>query len=444
MPDDAPRKKRQTYEINETLREKRLSRPFGRLFTPSVTWDSGVRGFCLIVTTRRAFWALVYQPRGRNPRTGKRWGGGVRHEIADAHEMSVKAARAAAMTALGVVRNSGDPHRDAMASRASAEASRSIIPTTVAEALDAYAKALAARTTPKEQSRRHSVHYARKAVRLMQAEATPLAAINVRMVRLLLETMLGSQAERRQVYGGLSRFLTWCRRQQLIERNPCDDLDRDERPKPGKARANVPSLEELRAIWDAVEGETASVRDMVRLLLLTALRRDEVADLPWSEVDLVKHRLVIPGERMKNEELHEVPLAAQALALLKARMPANPSPRELVFPSSVGKPIANWGPILTRIRKAIDEAHLPKAQRFVFHDVRRSFTTLLSDDFDVDALDRAIAHKRSGTAGGYNYSTRMATRAQVFAMWADLLLGEAAPLEAAPDNVVPLPRRAHV
>jgi integrase len=330
-----------------------------------------------------------------------------------------------------------------MAVRASAEASRSIMPATVAEALDAYAQALAARTTPKEQSRQHAVHYARKAVRLMQAEALPLATINTGMVRLLIETMPGSQAERRQVYGGLNRFLTWCRRQVLIERNPCDDLDRDERPKPGPARTNVPLLEELRAIWAAVEGETASVRDAVRLLLLTALRRDEVADLPWGEVDFANRRLVIPGERMKNEELHEVPLSPQALALLKARMPANPAPHELVFPSSVGKPIANWGPIFTRIRKAIGEAHLPKAQRFVFHDIRRSFVSLLSDEFDVDALDRAIAHKRSGVAGDYNYSTRMAARVKAFARWADLLLG-GEPVEAAADNVVQLARRAGV
>ena len=39
----------------------------------------------------------------------------------------------------------------------------------------------------------------------------------------------------------LSRFLSWCRKQRLIEHNPCDDLDRDERPKPGRARDHVPS-----------------------------------------------------------------------------------------------------------------------------------------------------------------------------------------------------------
>jgi hypothetical protein len=234
-----------TTKITEAVRAARLRRPL----MPSLTKDVDIKGFALVVTSRRAIWCLFFQPRGRNPKTGRRWGGGVRHEIGDAHKMSVVDARSAALTAKGVVKAGGDPHREKMASRVFAEASRSIIPTTVAEALDAYAKALAARTTPKEQSRLHAIHYAKKSVGLMQAEALPLAAINVRMVRLLLEKIPGSQAERHQVHGGLSRFLTWCRRQELIAANPCDALDRDERPKPGPARANVPSLEELRAIW---------------------------------------------------------------------------------------------------------------------------------------------------------------------------------------------------
>ena len=238
-----------TAKITEPVRAARLRRPL----TPSVTKDVDIKGFALVVTTRRAFWAVTYQPRGRNPATGKRWGGGVRHEIGDAFDMSVANARAAAMAAKATVRQGRDPHRESMVLRVNVVAARAIVPQIAAEALDAYAKALAARTTPKEQSRRHAVHYARKAIRLMQAEALPLAAINVRIVRLLLETIPGSQAERHQVHGGLSRFLTWCRRQELIAANPCDALDRDERPKPGPARANVPSLEELRAVWAAVK-----------------------------------------------------------------------------------------------------------------------------------------------------------------------------------------------
>jgi integrase len=180
----------------------------------------------------------------------------------------------------------------------------------------------------------------------------------------------------------------------------------------------------------------------VRLLLLTALRRDEGAGLTWGEVDFVNRRLVIPGARMKNGQPHEVPLSPRALALLRDRMPEDPSTRAPVFPSSVGKPVVNWGAILPRIRKAIGKAPLPKAQRFVFHDIRRSFVSLLSDEFDVDALDRAIAHKRSGVAATYNLSTRMDARAKAMTRWANLLLDEPKPVEAEPSNVVALARRA--
>jgi integrase len=424
-----------TAKITENVRTVALRRPL----KPDTIKDTEISGLCLIVTSRRAFWAFVYQPRGTNPSTGRRWGGGVRHEICDAALMPVHEARATALALKSQVRQGRSPHHEAMASRASAEASRSIIPTTVAEALDGYARALAARTTPTAASRRKAVHYARKAIRLMRAETSSLAAIDLRAVRLLFETMTGSQAEKQQIHSGLRRFFTWARRQGLVEVNVCDLLERDERPKPGKPRANVPSLEELRGVWFAVESEPKNPRDAVRLLLLTACRRDEIVELPWGEVDLVNRRLVIPGERMKNGDEHIVPLSPQALAILKAHMPANPSPHDLVFPSSTGKPLANWDAVLVRIRKAIGQANSPKAQHFIFHDIRRSFCSLLSDEFDVDALDRAIAHKRSGMPGTYNHSTRMETRAKAFVRWANLLFDE-----AEPSNVTSFARRASV
>ena len=49
---------------------------------------------------------------------------------------------------------------------------------------------------------------------------------------------------------------------------------------------------------------------------------------------MVNHRLVIPGERMKNERIaRSSAVGAGDLALLEARMPVNPSLRDLVFPS---------------------------------------------------------------------------------------------------------------
>jgi len=88
-------------KITEPLRSARLRRPL----VPSVTKDADTPGLALHVTTRRAFWALSYQPKGVNPSTGKRWGGGVRHELGDAMLMTVAEARTAALAAKALVQS---------------------------------------------------------------------------------------------------------------------------------------------------------------------------------------------------------------------------------------------------------------------------------------------------------------------------------------------------
>ena len=55
---------------------------------------------------------------------------------------------------------------------------------------------------------------------------------------------------------------------------------------------------------------------MVRLLTLTGLRRDEVADACWAE--LGEQVWTIPKERMKSDAAFVVPLTKQMLAIIQA------------------------------------------------------------------------------------------------------------------------------
>jgi integrase len=409
--------KQAPVRITEALRTARLRRPL----VHSVTKDRDIPGYALHVTGKRGFWALTYQPKGLNPSTGKRWGGGVRHELGDAMLMPVSEARTAALEAKARVRAGGSPHHEKMASTASTVALRAVLASTVAEPLDTYAAALMARRRPSESTRRKSIHYARKAIRLMHAESLALAAIDVRAVRLMIETMKGSDGARHLVFRGLDCFLAWCVKQELIERNPCDELDGGERPQNGRSRDHVPSLEELRAVWNAVENEPQ--RDLVRFMLTTPLRRDEAAGLRWSEVDLKAKRIRIPATRMKTREAFELPLPAPTIELLEARKDLA---GELVFPSADGKPYNGFHTLLTRIRARIGKGDAAKAERFTLHDIRRSFASLLAErGFDVDLLDAMLAHKRRGVLGVYQRASRMAERERALKAWADLVTGEA-------------------
>jgi integrase len=410
-------------KITEPVRSARLRRPL----VPSVTKDSEIRGLALHVTSTRSFWALTYQPRGINPSTGKRWGGGVRHELGDAMLMTVAEARTAALAAKALVRQGRSPHHERLASTASAVAQRAVLPSTVAEALDAYTTALMNRRQPSETMRRKSIHYARKAVRLMKAESLTPAAVSPAMARVMLETMTGSDGERYLVFRGLDRFLAWCRKQELIELNACETLDRDEKPRGAKARDHVPSLDELHNVWNAVEAEPQ--RDLVRFMLLMPLRRDEAASLAWSEVDLQLRRVRISAGRAKTREAHELPLSEPATAILEARKTT--ASGELVFPSANDRAYTGLDYLLTRIRARIGHGDTKRAERFSFHDVRRSFVSHLAErGFDVDLLDQCLGHSRKGVFAIYQRASRMGERGRAMEAWGSLVTGDAKAGEA--------------
>jgi integrase len=333
--------------------------------------------------------------------------------------ISVAEAGALALAAKSQVRRGRSPHHEAMAARASVEAARAILPQTVDETLALYERAMAARRQASQWTRERSVNYARLAVAAMNAGALPLAAITPSAIRLMVETASGSDARRWHIYGGFNRFLKWCRKHGLVETNPCDSLDQSDRPKPARAREHVPSIETLRAIWAAGEGEPAC--DLLRFLLLLPLRRTEAAGLRWTEVDFGQGRVRIGADRMKARQVHELPLSPPACAILEARKAF--ATGDLVFPTADGALFVNWDRLITRIRKAIGEDESNRSARVTIHDTRRAFVSHLAGLFDLDLLDQCLGHTRRGVFGVYQRSARWPERVRALNAWADLVLG---------------------
>jgi integrase len=228
--------------------------------------------------------------------------------------------------------------------------------------------------------------------------------------------------------------LKWCCKQGLIETNPCDSLDRSDRPKPGAARDHVPSIATLRAIWAAAEGEPGC--DLLRFLLLLPLRRTEAAGLRWSEVDFDQGRIRIAADRIKKSAA-QLPLSPAARAILEARKAT--ATGDLVFPTAAGGMFVNWDRMLARIRVAIGEDENVRGSRTTIHDTRRAFVSHLAGSFDIDLLDQCLGHTRRGVLGVYQRSARWPERVSALNAWADLVLGM-----AKDGKVLPFPRRADV
>jgi integrase len=394
--------------------------------------DHLVGNFWLEVTPLQAAFMLSYIPHGRTAE-GKRLSR-VTMKIADATATSLHDARAKAQAIKLAVAQGRDPLREQHSAKAAAIAEREARPGTIGEAAQAYGDAIFAKSELTQKHRKQQVAYLKKAIRSIGAEARAIRDFSVTDVRVLIDRMEGSPAERRHIFGALDRFLRWLRKRDLIASNPCREADDDETPKGIVRRDYVPSLAELRAIWRAAENAPDVTRDLVHFMLLTPLRRSEAAGLRWSEVDFGSGWVRLPGARMKNRQRHELPLSQPTLDILtRRRGQGTVRPDELVFPSQAGTPLDNWGRVLRRIRKEMGQADAARSDRFNLHDFRRAFGTHLAEHFDEALLDRILAHARTGVAATYQHARYLKARPRVMEEWANLLLdGQHA------DNVVKL------
>ena len=115
----------------------------------------------------------------------------------------------------------------------------------------------------------------------------------------------------------LSGFFVWALDRNYCEVNPVLGIRR--RGGNG-SRERVLTPAELVDIWKSCE-DTDYGR-IVKLLLLTGARRNEIANLLWSEINLEKREIELPGERTKNGYPHAVAISDQALEILQSVIPS--------------------------------------------------------------------------------------------------------------------------
>src|SRR5262245_13867854 len=111
----------------------------------------------------------------------------------------------------------------------------------------------------------------------------------------------------------LSAMYRWAIGEGLCDANPVIGTNKREENGP---RERALSDEETAALWIATKDNHFG--RIVRLLLVTGCRRDEIGSLRWSEIDLSDRTITLPKERTKNGQEHVVPLTESALEILKA------------------------------------------------------------------------------------------------------------------------------
>ena len=223
-----------------------------------------------------------------------------------------------------------------------------------------------------------------------------------------------TEARARVMLACLSKMFSWLVQRRQVERNPCAGVHR---PEVSRARDRVLTDAEIVKFWSAVDAERKEFSGLLKLLLLTGCRLNEVAGMRRAELIDDGATWSIPGERTKNKRPHIVPLAPLAREIL-ATMAGD---GELVFTTTGRSPVSGW----SRIKTSLDGAMRIPPWRL--HDLRRTAATGMAEigiaPHIVEAALNHISGAKAGVAGTYNRAAYAPEKRAALERWASHVQG---------------------
>jgi integrase len=188
--------------------------------------------------------------------------------------------------------------------------------------------------------------------------------------------------------------------------------------RPKQAVQHHPALPyaDMPAFMGKLSGASGRAAIMLRFLIFTACRTNEVVEGGWSEIDRPGSIWKIPGHRMKMDQDHHVPLSAPALAILDEVRDG--SQGELMFPNEDGQQFSENAMLAVLAR--LGYGHV------TVHGFRSTFATWAEEctEYPDGVREAALAHKyKSETTAAYQRGQKLEKRRALMRDWADYISG---------------------
>ena len=355
-----------------------------RLPVGTLLWDQSLVGFGARRQRRHVFYLLRYRLNGRQRfitigRHGSPW--------------TPDSARTEARRLLGLVASRSDP------------ANERVRPAeTLGAEIERYLERKRASLKPSSlnEVERHLMAHAKPLHRLRLAE------IDRRTIALRLAEIeqASGPVARNRTRASLSAFFAFAIREGLIETNPVAGTGRADE---AHSRDHVLTEQELSALLKALGQDQFS--NIVRLLVLTGQRRNEIGGLRWSEVDFDRGLIVLPPARTKNKRPHELPISKQVRAILERQ----PRHSEFVW----GRRWTSW----SNGKDDLDQRQPTSIRDWRLHDLRRTAATHMAElgvlPHIIEAILNHVSGHRAGVAGIYNRARYQDEMRLALQRWAD-------------------------
>lgn len=194
-----------------------------------------------------------------------------------------------------------------------------------------------------------------------------------------------------------------------------------------KPRDRSLSATEIRIMLKQLEhvATLPTIRLGLRLILLTMVRKSELQDAIWDEVDFENAVWTIPKERMKRSKAHNVYLSRQSLDIMIALKTCSGNSRYLLpsrYDADAPMSRATFNRITYAVVERAKNEGLP-LEPFTVHDLRRTGSTLLNElGFNSDWIEKCLAHEDGRSSRGvYNKAEYEHQRRHMLQEWADLV-----------------------
>ena len=206
----------------------------------------------------------------------------------------------------------------------------------------------------------------------------------------------------------------------LATRNPAADIKPSDilvtRQKNNHARIDAKELPELLHHIEAYQG-AATTRLAIKLMALTFVRTSELIGAHWAEFDFESAQWRIPAHRMKMKTEHIVPLAPQAVEVLRTLKIVS-GHSKLLFPGERDheKPMSN-NTILSALKR------MGYQGRMTGHGFRGVASTVLHEQgFEHEHIELQLAHtERKSVSAAYNHAKYLDQRRALMNHWANYL-----------------------
>ncbi|MGJ5120953.1 tyrosine-type recombinase/integrase [Bradyrhizobium oligotrophicum] len=379
---------------------RRLQLPAGK--NDFIHWDPDLPGFGVRLRATKASYVVQYRFRKATQR----------ESLGDVRKLTIEEARKVARQFFARIELGMDPREEKRKAEAATEEAK----LTFKVVADLYLKA-------KETKMRPSTYKAANAYfegKWTALHRKPIKSIDRRMVAEQLRRIVDNHGptSAARARSNLSALFAWAMKEGLASANPV--LGTHDPVEGKQARDRVLTDDEMRIIWRQCPDDDFG--RIVRLLMLTACRRDEVGRLRWDEVDLQTGRLLLPAERTKPGRALELPLSPTAHQILKSA-PRRLN-REFVF-GSRGGGFGAWSWCTLALHGRITAAEGRPLPHWTLHDLRRTVRTGMAKlgvkPHIAELVLNHVAH-RTGVVGVYDHHDYFSEIAEALTRWEAHLL----------------------